>query len=299
MEVLPPAEAVKQANLKAHVTELTKNGPRYLSDKSAVTAALTYLKKCLTDAGYTVTGEAFGTDAHEVNLCCELTGTGTGAVLEIGAHWDSVSTSPGADDNASGCAGLLEIARVLMADHKKGLKLARTVRFCLFGGEEDSPICTGSRHHVKSLKSAPHGVIVLEMIGYRSTTKGSQRIPSSLAMLVPAVAKLDTGDFIAAIGIADAASFLDELETAGKTHKLPVAAVKLPTGSTYAGSDVSRSDHAPYWAAGHKGVMVTDTAEFRNPNYHKSTDLIGTLDFDFAEQVTATVADAVRKLAAS
>jgi aminopeptidase YwaD len=299
MQTSPAFTPVNKDNFIAHVRELTAKGPRHVDNPDGVTAALAYLKKYLASEGYDVKVEPYGTKTHEVNLFCELAGTGTAAVLEVGAHWDTVKVSPGADDNASGVAGVLEIARVLRADLKAGHKPARTVRLCLFGGEEDSPnLCTGSRFHVENLKTAPDGVIVLEMIACRSKAAGSQRIPVALGMLDPELKRRTTGDFIAVIGIENAADYLKALSAAAATHTLPVASVSLPSaGGNYAGSDVSRSDHSPYWKKGWKGVMVTDTAEFRNHHYHQADDTSDKLDFDFATQVTATVADAVRALA--
>lgn len=296
MDTTPPREQVKKSNLTTHVTELTRNGSRHKSNPTGVSAALTYLKAYLSTEGYTVQEEKYGTGAHEVNLCCELAGTGTGEVLEVAAHWDTVEHSPGADDNASGVAGVLEAARVLAADHKLKFTLARTVRFCLFGGEEDQPdLCTGSRYHVDKLKAAPYGVIVLEMIGCQKTAPNSQQIPAALKSL-PGVGGLTVGDFIAAIGLADAAAHLSALSSAATAHKMKLVPIKLPLGD-YSRTDVARSDHFPYWRKSLPGVMVTDTANFRYPDYHKSTDTIDKIDFDFAAQVTAAVVDAVRELA--
>lgn len=308
MQTTPPPEPVMQANLVTHVKELTAKGPRHRTNPTAVTATLTYLKTCLSGYGYNVHDEPYGKDPHEVNRWCELTGTGKGPVLEIGAHWDTVELSPGADDNASGVAGLLEIARVLRTDQANGRVLTRTVRFCLFGGEEDQPnLCTGSRHHVSTFTTStmPDGAIVLEMIGYRDANPNSQQIPGELLKLNPLLKAKTTGDFIAAIGIDNAKGYLTELETGASTHKVPMVRVDLPSTHpvtsapmNYTGTNVARSDHAPYWDAGIKGVMVTDTANFRNPHYHKSGDVLSSLDFGFAERVTNAVADAVRVLAA-
>lgn len=295
----PTFEPVNKANLLAHVKELTKQGPRHESNRDGVLAALGYLKKTLSGYGYHVQEEKYGKkDPHEVNLWCELPGTGSDPVLEIGAHWDTVAGSVGADDNASGVAGVLEVARMLQADHTRVRKVTRTLRFCLFGGEEETPLlCTGSRHHVDSLEAAPDGIIVLEMIACRKVEPKSQRIPEALGRLIPELTKQTTGDFIAAIGRSDATGYLDALGAGGRKRSVPVVSVPLPLmGGNYAGTDMARSDHFPYWKKGWKGVMVTDTADFRYLDYHRPTDTIDKLDFDFAAQVTAAVADAVRKL---
>jgi len=280
--------------LKAHVTALTRNGPRHESKPDAVKAALVYLTDRLSRAGYKVHEEKYGKGPYDVNLYCELTGTGSKPVLEVAAHWDTVKDSPGADDNASGAAGVLEIARVLRADLELGHEPARTVRFCLFGGEEDQPnLCTGSRYHVKNLKAPPDGVIVLEMIAF---TSASQEIPSDLVKMDPNLKKLTKGDFIAAIGLQDAKHYLAALVGDGTPRSPAMVPVTLP-GVPKGGSRLASSDHLPYWLEGWKGVMVTDTAEFRNSNYHEPTDTLDTLDFAFAGKVTAIVVDAVRNLA--
>ena len=271
---------IEAAALRQHVERLTAHGPRHGTNGPAVAAALAYVTETLASYGYEVTREAYGTGAHEVNLLASV--TGAGPALEVGAHWDSVERSPGADDNASGVAGLLEVARVFA-----GERPARTVRFCFFGGEETG--LAGSRAHVAGLVDAVEGAIVFEMIGYRDPDPGSQRFPAGIDL----PAEFSRGDFIAAVGNGASVRYAAALSLAGQEHGLPVLPIDLPADDANAG----RSDHYPYWLSGRLGIMVTDTAEFRNPNYHRPTDTPDTLDFEFAAQVTRTVADAVRALA--
>jgi len=189
--------------------------------------------------------EPYGHRPHEVNVLAELAGTGDGPTLEVGAHWDSVIDGPGADDNASGVAGVLAIARVCATGPAPG----RTLRFCYFGGEEAD--------------------IDLD--------------------------RFTTADFIAAIGNDAAAEYLEAIWIAGHALDPPLAVLPVAVSSDHTAHG-ARSDHRPYWLSGRKGVMITDTAEFRNANYHRATDTLDTLDLDFAAQVTRAVAGAVRAL---
>ena len=248
----------------------------------------------MTSFTYAVEREQYGDASHEVNLLAELAGTGDGPVLEVGAHWDSVIEGPGADDNASGVTGLLELARFFAS----GRPPARTLRFCFFGGEEDHPVgCTGSRAHVARLDAEGaqvDGAIVLEMIGYCDVRSGSQRFPQDSPDVGSELTRFSRADFIAAVGNVEATDYLATICAAGQDQSpaLPVLPIHLPTDH----KDGARSDHYPYWLSGRKGVMVTDTAEFRNPHYHQPTDTLDTLDLDFVRQVTRTIAHAVRAL---
>lgn len=289
-EVVEPINAVA---LGRHIGQLTAHGPRHRDNEMAVRAALGYITQCLSAYGYAVEREPYGAAPHEVNLLAER-GGGDRPVLELGAHWDSVIEGPGADDNASGVAGLLELARVFAVERNLG----RTLRFCFFGGEEDQPVgCTGSRAHVARLDAQSarvDGAIVLEMIGFRDVRPGSQRIPLEPGDAGIDLTRFSRADFIAAIGNVEAADYLAAIYAAGQGQD-PALTV-LPVNMPVDGRHAARSDHYPYWLSGRKAVMVTDTAEFRNANYHQPTDTLDTLDLDFAEQVTRAIADAVRAL---
>lgn len=277
-------EAIDAITLGRHIERLTALGPRHESNPAAVVAALGYVTSALESYGYRVERECYGRGVHEVNLLAER--SGTGPAIEVGAHWDTVERSPGADDNASGVAGLLEVARVFAA----GAPPVRTVRFCFFGGEEYGLI--GSLVHVARLDDRGadvEGAIVFEMIGYRDSRPGSQRFPGEIE--VPP--GFDRGDFIVAVGNPASADYLAAI-AAGGHPALMVLPVDLPADGEHAG----RSDHYPYWLSGRKGVMLTDTAEFRNPHYHRPTDTIDTLDLNFAARVTRAVAVALRALSA-
>jgi Zn-dependent M28 family amino/carboxypeptidase len=202
---------------------------------------------------------------------------GDGPCLLLGAHYDSVPGTPGADDNASAVAACLECAR-LAKEHDLG-----PVMIVLFNREEDGLL--GSREFVADL--APGTVAeahVFEMVGYRRRDAGSQRTPPGL----PSFLTPDVGDFLALLanrrsnGIAEALLKLAASYVAG----FPVLALKVYLGIERYLGHLQRSDHAPFWQAGVPAVMWTDTSEFRNPHYHQTTDTPETLDYDFLADVT-------------
>jgi Zn-dependent M28 family amino/carboxypeptidase len=284
---------ISEQDLDRHLDVLTALGSRHHTNPRAVTASLAYLRHQLSSSGYEVEAEQYGAEPDQMNLVVALPGTDPGLPwLEVGAHWDSVADSPGADDNASGVAGVLEVARQLATRGRP----ARGVRLCLYGGEEGQRGhfgFEGSIAHVSTVDSELAGAIVLEMIGYRATRPGTQRIPEPLAGLIDAP---DTGDFIALIGNEDSAGLVVALEAAARRHvpALKVFALVLPE---IALPLLSRSDHVPYWYAGHRAVMVTDTSEYRTPHYHQPGDVPATLDLEFAAQVTEMVTWTVVELA--
>ena len=287
-------QTITASRLGDHVLELTRHGPRHEDDPVVVAAALGYLTGCLTGSGYTVEREVYGPGHADVSLLATRAGTGAAPLLEVGAHWDTIPTSPGADDNGSAVAALLEIARVTAA----GPAPARGVRFCVFGGEDGATAataCLGSTAHVATLGGRVEGAIVLEMVGYRDSSPGSQRLPADLAAAVPPPVP-DRGDFIAVLADPRAGRLLSTLvaQAALVEPTLPVLPLTVPPAM---GGTAARSDHYPYWTAGVPAVMVTDTAEFRNPHYHRASDVVETLDLGFAAQVARAVAAAVAELA--
>ncbi|MCJ7819941.1 MAG: M28 family peptidase [Bacteroidales bacterium] len=215
--------------------------------------------------------------------------------LIVGAHYDVAGDQPGADDNASGVAGLLETARLLMEEKPELDYGIDFVAFCLeeppFFGEETM----GSYIHAESLfkKMTPViGMICYEMLGYFSDEPGSQRYEepeiAGLAGLYP-----DTADFIIVVGIEKHKSFNEKfhrLMSAGS--EIDVQVISLPESSRYA----ELSDQRNYWPFGYKAVMINDTSFIRNPNYHRGTDTIDTLDFDKMTEVVNSAYRAIKGL---
>jgi aminopeptidase YwaD len=269
-------------DIRTHVTALTASGPRHDTD-AGVAHALAYISGQLRSFGYPVIQEPYGANRPcDVNVLAEITGANPHAI-ELGAHWDTVRASPGADDNASGVAGVLRAAETLAV---RGTP-ARTVRFCFFGGEEQN--CVGSFAHVPTI-SQETGSIILEMIGFKRTGPNTQRFPAALAAYTPPT----TGDFIALIGKPRAEGYMAAVHAAAGPHGLSTFQLTVPIdGST----EFLRSDHMPYWSTNRASLLVTDTADYRNANYHLPSDTADTLDYTFAEQVAAAVTGAVSTLA--
>jgi hypothetical protein len=214
------------------------------------------------------------------NIVLTSPGPADAPFVLLGAHYDSVPGTPGADDNASAIAVCLECAR-LVARHKIG-----AVMVVFFNGEEDGLI--GSGEFVASLaKRAARPVSeahIFEMVGYRSRTPGSQKLPRGL----PIPFAPDVGDFLALLANRGSNAISDQLIglAARYVPQCPVIALQIYFGIERAFADLTRSDHAPFWKSGIPAIMWTDTSEFRNPHYHRQSDMPDTLDYDFMAEVT-------------
>ncbi len=206
--------------------------------------------------------------------------------LILAAHFDTVPGSPGADDNASALAVMLAVARRVRA-----MKLTRAVRFIGFNLEEENLL--GSSAYTTLLRKnreAIHGAIVLECVGYASHQNNSQKIPPGVPIAVPT-----TGNFLAAIGNEQSRTLTGSVVQAMKSH-LPMVPLVVP-GNGEKLPDTRRSDHTSFWEQGFPAVMLTDTANFRNPHYHRPTDALDTLNLDFIASVADGVTAAVIALA--
>lgn len=234
-----------------------------------------------------------------VNLHIELPGQGPFAreVVLVGAHFDAVPNSPGADDNASGVAAALEIARVL-----KDLPRRRTVRIAFYNLEEIGLV--GSTQHALEIGSEIAdgsidlvAMLSLEMLGYFSDEPNSQRTPFKGIRGLPDPEKDDVrGDFLALATTARWTKLARALAAA--MHR---AEPSLPTlvidQFPFAPPDLLRSDHGPFLLAGLPGLMVTDTSNFRNPHYHKPSDTLATLDLPRYTAAVGALAAAIHHLA--
>lgn len=201
----------------------------------------------------------------------------------ICAHFDSVPTTPGADDNASAVAGMLACADILAR-----VPAPLRVGFVAFNREEDGLM--GSADFVASefalLGDELAMVHVLEMIGYCRNEPGSQARPPGLPIPVP-----DVGSFIAVLGNRKSNHLVDHIVdlAASQLADLPMLGLKVHFVLEGILPVLCRSDHAPFWEAGVAATMWTDMAEFRNPNYHQPTDTPDTLDYGFLRLVTQLV----------
>ncbi|MGD2056366.1 MAG: M20/M25/M40 family metallo-hydrolase [Gammaproteobacteria bacterium] len=289
-EVAVRIARIDKARLRAHVAALTAPGPRSVDRPNALRHSVDYLKMQLAHHGYQPVEEPVNRMAGEgdvghafVNILAEHPGAGAfGRILELDAHYDTVVGSPGADDNASAVAAILEIARVMA-----GLRLRHRVRFCFFALEETGR--DGSRLHVRRIRERDEdleGAIILEMVGYATDRPDSQATPLRVPLLFWPPA---TGDFVAVVGNFRSGGLGNRFERAAATYvpELPYFSANRVGGLL---RDALRSDHKPYWDHDYRAIMLTDTANFRNPHYHRPEDTVETLNFDFLQGVARAAA---------
>lgn len=249
-----------------------------------------FVEDRLRGLGMVSSRQAVSTDRGDAfNILVEIKGQKTPKeVVVLGAHYDSYAHTPGADDNASGVAGLLELARLLQNDPPP-----RTVILAFYANEEPPYFQTegmGSLVHACSIAQQkdvrPVAMISLEMLGYYDTTSGSQKYPPILSWFYP-----DRGDFVAFVGT------LEFREIVTETTRVFRDSVKFPAyGFSGPGfmREIGFSDQWSYWQVGIPALMVTDTAFFRNHHYHQSTDTPDTLDWDRFPRVVAGLAPVIR-----
>ena len=210
----------------------------------------------------------------------------------LGAHLDSIPGSPGADDNASAVAALLELARVLPDRWPENPRL--DLELVVFDLEE-SGILGGAEHArlMRRDRVDVGGMVSLEMLGYCDQTPGSQSLPRSLVGQYP-----DVGNFIAVIGNQNSTRLIERFCSGMKrVEDLPVEWLQVPANGTYLQA-TRLSDHSPFWDAGYPALMITDTSFLRNPYYHTPRDTIDTLDVDFLTRVTQGCIEGVRSVLA-
>jgi Zn-dependent M28 family amino/carboxypeptidase len=285
--------------LRTHVDRLAGLiGPRHLGKPVALEAAATYIERELQALGATVERQWYETQGQKTrNLIVERLGTKRpNQIVILGAHYDTVSITPGADDNASAVAVLLETARLLSRT-----SFRRTVRFVAFTCEEPPHFnigTMGSQVYARACRERNDqilGMLCLEMVGYFATADGSQAlpptIPKRLRWLFPR-----RGDFLAAVGN------LRSWRLAWAFRRGFKRAVRFPLFSMVfpeAVHEIRLSDNSSFWDQGYPALMLTDTSFLRNPHYHQPTDTPETLDYDRMAQVTLGVAGALRRLGRS
>ena len=281
--------------MTAHADRFTPHLERIIGERhpdsslESLRGTADYLRQQFTSFGLsTVSHEfsAWGGIYENVIATTPYDRDSSAAPLILAAHYDTVIGSPGADDNASGLAVLLDVARQVVS-----VRLQRPVRLIAFCLEEENLL--GSRAyaaHLTSTQQSILGAIVLECVGYTRDEEGSQKIPPGIPVTVPTV-----GNFLAVIGNQGSQALTMIVEQAMKS-RIPVVPLVVP-GNGELLPDTRRSDHTSFWEQGFPAVMLTDTANFRNPNYHQPTDTIETLNLDFMGQVADGVVAAVMELA--
>jgi len=209
--------------------------------------------------------------------------------LLIGAHYDTVSGSPGADDNASGLVVLLELASRLCAQ-----PLTRPVWLVAFCLEEQDRL--GSQAFASRLKAEGRelaGAIILECVGFAKNQADTQQSPPDIPITVPT-----QGDFLAIVSNEASRFLVRQIEQEAQEPAVQLKTLSLVVpGRGEAMPHTRRSDHASFWDAGYPAVVLTDTANFRNPHYHRHTDTVDTLNLEFLSSVVTTVATTVIQIA--
>jgi len=275
-------------NLKRHVQNIHFDRSPYHHYLELEQAAQ-YIKREFINIGLDVKEDHFQWEGKTYkNIVAEKKGrTSPHRVLILGAHYDTVPGSPGADDNASAIAVLLEVARNIQA-----VPLECAVRWIAFCLEEYGYI--GSTHYVENLEKGREeilGMISLEMVGF---TGPRQNYPPYLnPKYYPNV-----GDFIAIIGNEMSKGLLEKVCQSFKTHipQIPLEFIIVP-GNGEGMEEVRLSDHSTFWDQGISALMVTDTGFLRNPNYHLPSDRMETLNFEFMQKVATGVFYSVKELA--
>jgi aminopeptidase YwaD len=275
-------------SLEGHVRNLHFNRDPYYSCARLEQAAQ-YIKEEFLKAGLEVRDDPFQWEGKSYkNIVAEKRGiVSPHRVLILGAHYDTVPGSPGADDNSSAVALLLEVARNIQA-----VPLESTVRLIAFSLEEYD--FAGSSHYVDRLRKGREeilGMISVEMVGF---TSPKQNYPSYLdPKQYP-----NAGDFIAIIGNERSKKLLERVCQAFRTNipKLPLEFLIVP-GNGEGMEEVRLSDHSAFWDQGVPALMITDTGFLRNPNYHLASDRIETLDFEFMQKVGVGVCHSIVELA--
>jgi Zn-dependent M28 family amino/carboxypeptidase len=290
----PLSQEEKQVrnNLEKHVKVLSDTiGERNIRSFKQLKASKDYISAALGQSGYTVSYQEYVVEGKTVeNIEGELSGTSSpDEIVVIGAHYDSVPLCPGANDNASGVAALLETARILA-----GGKFAKTLRFVAFVNEEPPYFQTknmGSRIYAARARQRGEKITAmasLETIGFYSDEKGSQNYPPPFNFYYP-----DTGNFIGFVSDPGSRELMfDMINTFRKNTGLPSEGIAAPRWIP----GIGWSDHWAFWKEGYKAVMLTDTAPFRYAYYHTPQDTWEKLDYDRMARVVSGVVKVISDL---
>jgi len=294
---LPPltdAQVLLRDERRRHVQFLASEiGERNIWQYQNLTAAADFIEKYLTDTGCNVRRQQYQAEGRTCcNIVAEITGTNNpDEIIIVGAHYDSIYSSPGANDNGSAVAAVLAIARAFAKKHP-----ARTLRFVLFANEEPPFFQTdlmGSLVYAKSCRQSGDNIIVmlsLETIGYYSDKPNSQKYPFPFSLVYPS-----TGNFIGFVGNLSYRKMLHRVVTSFRNNfNFPSQAAAIP--EIFPG--VTWSDHWSFWRQGYPAIMVTDTAAFRYPHYHTPQDTPDKLDYDCLARVVSGLQVLIAELAA-
>jgi hypothetical protein len=277
--------------LRRHVEALA-SGPRNLANFPALERAAEYIAHQLESAGYTATRRPYRLGDRTVsNIEAERRGRrNPDRIIVIGAHYDSAGTSPGANDNASGVAALIEVARLATTEAP-----AHTVRFVAFVNEEPPYFMTAAMgslvyaSEAAARKDQIDAMLSLETIGFYSDEPGSQHYPAPFHLLFPR-----RGNFLAMTSNLASSALLRRVAAAfRRASSLPVVAAPAPERIP----GIGWSDHWSFWQHGFPAVMLTDTAPYRYPHYHTTNDTPDKLDYERLARVVSGCVGVLRMLA--
>ncbi len=270
----------------------TKLGEHNFSNYKNLVAAANYLESSLASAGYKVKRQTYKFGKYNYdNIEVEILGSNRkDEIVVIGGHYDSVIDSPGANDNATGAAAVLELARALALK-----KPARTLRFVEFVNEEPPFFQTadmGSVVYAKRSHKAGDKIVAmlsLETMGYYSDEPGTQKYPFPLNLVYPS-----SGNFIGFIGNIKSGDLVRDAIASFRRHvQFPSEGAALPAQIP----GVGWSDQWSFWQEGYPGIMVTDTAPYRYPYYHTAQDTADKINFDRLARVVAGLEKVISDLA--
>lgn len=277
-----------QNRLREHLRQIARERDPYVASGGHFLVR-EYVRQQLERWGTVATHEfAFRAKTYQ-NLILDLPAISADTNLSpiiVGAHYDAVPGTPGADDNATGVAVLLELAQTF-----SDRPLKYPVRLVAFDLEEYGLL--GSKAYASYLKAEGQSIrlmLSLEMLGYCDSTPNSQSYPDLIKNFYP-----DCGNFIALVGNLAAIADLIRLSRAIEGQGTPCQFLPDPSSGKWI-PQTGFSDHYPFWQQGYRAIMVTDTAMLRNPHYHRPTDTIETLDFDFFTGVCQSLIAALREI---
>ncbi len=286
-DVLGFVQSIDESELRGYSDSLAAIGSRPGNNEPKTELTTRFIEDELRDAGFEAldaSPENTGDEGRYYNIVAEIKGTRyPDRVVELGAHYDTIPFSPGADDNGSGVAGVLAVAHALAS-----ARCEKTIRFVFYCLEDMGG--GGSLTHVQNILQNQgeefEGAIVFEMIGYSTDEPDTQQTPVRIPFVL---SPPRTGSFITVVGNGKSGSIGNRYEGCAKRYVPDLEYYSLNRMGGML-KDAARSDHAAYWESNLPAIMLTDTANFRNPNYHQLSDRIDTLDFEFMTAVTCATA---------
>jgi hypothetical protein len=290
---LTPEERDLAGRLRAHVVAIASE-PHNIGHDEALERAARHIERALEGSAYSIDRQMFsvrGSEVRNIEATREPKDAAAAGTLIVGAHYDSFEDSPGANDNATGTAAVLELARLL----KKWQPRQTRLRFVLFVNEEPPYFRTadmGSWRYAERLSERGErvrGMISLETIGAFSDTPGSQRYPPPFGLIFPS-----TADFVAFVGLPGGRGFLRDVIGAFRRH------TEFPSIGGVAPDivpGIGWSDHWAFHQFGFAAIMITDTAPYRYRHYHLLSDTPDKVDYEKLARITKGLERAVRDIA--